>query len=51
MRSFQCPYTEKNVKAILQSAEDDFHIQARLVDLADAQAAQNVRLHPSGRSA
>ena len=41
MRSFQCPYTEKNVKAILQSAEEDFHIQARLVDLADAQAAQN----------
>jgi hypothetical protein len=42
MRSFQCPYTEKNVKAILQSAEEDFHIQARLVDLADADAAQNV---------
>jgi GNAT superfamily N-acetyltransferase len=41
MRSFQCPYTEKNVKAILQSAEEDFHIQARVVDLADAQAAQN----------
>lgn len=41
MRSFQCPYTEKNVKAILQSAEEDLHIQARLVDLADAQAAQN----------
>ncbi|MDK2980967.1 MAG: hypothetical protein PWQ55_1314 [Chloroflexota bacterium] len=42
MRSFQCPYTEKNVKAILQSAEEEFHLQATLVDLADAQAAQNV---------
>jgi GNAT superfamily N-acetyltransferase len=41
LRSFQCPYTEKNLKAILESAEKDFGLKAELIDLADAKAAQN----------
>lgn len=41
MRSPQCPYTEKNVKAILQAAEDKFALEPVLVDMHDAQDAQN----------
>lgn len=40
IRSAQCPYTEKNVNAILDSARDTFHIEAKLIDLEDAAAAQ-----------
>lgn len=41
MRSFQCPYTEKNVKAILQTAKQEFDLEASLVELTDFEAAQN----------
>lgn len=41
MRSVQCPYTEKNVNAILDTAKEKFNLEARLVDLSDAEAAQN----------
>lgn len=41
MRSVQCPYTEKNVNAILETAEKEFKLKTRLVDLNDAQSAQN----------
>jgi len=41
MRSFQCPYTEKNVKAIMQTAKADFNLEVNLMELPDAQAAQN----------
>ncbi len=41
IRSVQCPYTEKNVNAILESAIDKFNLKAELIDLEDAEAAQN----------
>ncbi|MBN2049270.1 MAG: GNAT family N-acetyltransferase [Spirochaetales bacterium] len=40
LRSVQCPYTEKNVKAILDSATGNFGLKAELVDLSDHRAAQ-----------
>jgi hypothetical protein len=40
MRSAQCPYTEKNVKAIMDSAEK-MGLKANLIDITDAKAAQN----------
>ncbi|AFV23868.1 hypothetical protein Mpsy_1661 [Methanolobus psychrophilus R15] len=41
MRSVQCPYTEKNVNAILESARDEFGLDAKFIDLKDSDAAQN----------
>jgi len=41
LRSPQCPYTEKNVNAILKSAKEQFHLETQLIDLDDADAAQN----------
>lgn len=41
MRSFQCPYTEKNIKAILEAAKGEFGLEANLVEMADFEAAQN----------
>ena len=41
IRSVQCPYTEKNVKAILDSAQDKFDLKAHLIDLKDFSAVQN----------
>lgn len=41
LRSVQCPYTEKNVNAIIESAEDKFKLKTTLVDLEDARAVQN----------
>ena len=35
IRSVQCPYTEKNVNAILESAKAKFDLEANLVDLQD----------------
>ena len=40
-RSVQCPYTEKNVNAILKSAEQKFNLKPNLVNLEDAAAVQN----------
>jgi GNAT superfamily N-acetyltransferase len=40
LRSPQCPYTEKNVKAILDTAQKKYQLAAQLIDLSDAQAAQ-----------
>jgi len=40
MRSAQCPYTEKNVNAIIESAKK-MKLNTKLVDLADANAVQN----------
>ncbi|MBN1387590.1 MAG: GNAT family N-acetyltransferase [Bacteroidales bacterium] len=39
LRSFQCPYTEKNVNAILQTARK-LEIECRLINLNDAISAQ-----------
>ncbi|MCW4015944.1 MAG: N-acetyltransferase [Candidatus Bathyarchaeota archaeon] len=41
LRSVQCPYTEKNVNAIVKSAKDKFGLKTKLVDLTDAAAVQN----------
>jgi hypothetical protein len=41
LRSPQCPYTEKNVAAILEAAKDEFGLEPALIDLEDAEAAQN----------
>lgn len=40
LRSAQCPYTEKNVNAIVESAKK-MDIKTRIVDLMDSNAAQN----------
>lgn len=41
LRSPQCPYTEKNVKAIIETAQNQFHLAVQLIDLSDAEAARN----------
>ena len=40
MRSAQCPYTEKNVNAILESAKTKFNLKVNLIDLNDSTTAQ-----------
>jgi len=40
LRSTQCPYTEKNVNAIIESAEK-MKLKTRLVEIQDANAAQS----------
>jgi hypothetical protein len=42
IRSPQCPYTEKNVNAILESAKDKFNLKPTLVDLLDSNAIQDI---------
>jgi len=41
IRSAQCPYTEKNVNSIIESAEKKFKINTQLIDLKDSKSAQN----------
>lgn len=41
IRSPQCPYTEKNVKAILKSAKNKFNLKPNLVDLQDLNTVQD----------
>lgn len=41
IRSAQCPYTEKNVNAIVESAKNKFGLKANLIDLKDANAVQH----------
>ncbi len=40
LRSPQCPYTEKNVMEIIDVAKSSFQLDPKLIDLADAGAAQ-----------
>jgi GNAT superfamily N-acetyltransferase len=40
IRSVQCPYTEKNVNAILESAKEKFNLTANIIDLINASDAQ-----------
>lgn len=40
LRSAQCPYTEKNVNAIIESAKK-LNLKTNLIDLKDADAVQN----------
>ena len=42
IRSPQCPYTEKNVNAILESAKNKFNLKPNLVDLQDSNAVQDI---------
>jgi len=42
IRSPQCPYTEKNVNAILESAEKKYKLKTSLIDLKDSEQAQKV---------
>lgn len=42
IRSPQCPYTEKNVNAIIETAEKKFGLKTNLVDLKDSESAQQV---------
>lgn len=41
IRSAQCPYTEKNVQAMMESAENKFDIKPHLIDIEDYNHAQN----------
>jgi ribosomal protein S18 acetylase RimI-like enzyme len=41
LRSPQCPYTEKNVNSILDSADNKFKLKTRLVDLNEYSDVQN----------
>lgn len=41
LRSPQCPYTEKNVKAMTVTAQEQFHLDVQIIDLSDAEAARN----------
>ena len=40
LRSAQCPYTEKNVKEIMKTAEQTFGLTSHLIDLKDSDAVQ-----------
>jgi hypothetical protein len=41
IRSVQCPYTEKNVNAIMESGRHKFNLDASLVDLRDSEDVQH----------
>ncbi len=41
IRSPQCPYTEKNVNAIMESAKTKFNLKPNLINLEDATAVQD----------
>lgn len=40
-RSPQCPYTEKNVMAILETAEKKYNLNTQLIDIGNSESAQN----------
>jgi hypothetical protein len=40
IRSAQCPYTEKNVNAIIESAKSKFNLTTNLIDVNDSESAQ-----------
>ena len=42
LRSSQCPYTEKNVDAIVESAKTKYHLKTTVIDLHDVEEVQNV---------
>ena len=41
IRSYQCPYTEKNVRSILETAEKKLGLKTKLIDVNDPVSAQN----------
>ncbi|WP_421921083.1 YoaP domain-containing protein [Marinifilum sp.] len=40
MRSVQCPYIEKNVNAILETAQKKYNLTAKLIDLKNPESVQ-----------
>jgi len=42
IRSPQCPYTEKNVNAIIESAKNKFNLTPNLIDLKDSNDVQDL---------
>lgn len=40
-RSAQCPYSEKNVAAIMESAEKKYGLKPRLIEMEDAESVQD----------
>lgn len=40
LRSPQCPYTEKNVNAILETAKENFQLKTNLIEIEGAEMAQ-----------
>ena len=42
IRSPQCPYTEKNVNAIVETAKHTFNLTPTVVDLTDSNAVQKM---------
>ena len=42
IRSPQCPYTEKNVNAIIESAKTKFNLKPNLIDLQDSNDVQDM---------
>jgi len=41
LRSPQCPYSEKNVKAIMETARKKFGLAPRLIEMEDVESVQN----------
>jgi len=41
MRSVQCPYSEKNVNAIIDTAKEQFNLQVKLIDLNEIESVQD----------
>jgi len=41
LRSAQCPYTEKNVNAIIKTAKDKYKVKTNLIDLKGHESVQN----------
>lgn len=41
LRSVQCPYTEKNVKEMIKTANDKYNIKANLIDMNSFEDVQN----------
>ena len=39
-RSVQCPYTEKNLAAIIKTAKEKYHLDTSLIDIKSAEGAQ-----------
>lgn len=40
LRSFQCPYTEKNIKDMIKTAKDKYDLDVKLIELEDHKAVQ-----------
>jgi len=48
IRADQCPYTVKNVREIVETAKNDYAIKAKVINLKNANEAQNNNPSPFG---